>query len=41
MVTNMSLQQYNGELIPDIILVDPMLSSSGYPYKYHEEVMYL
>ena len=37
MAINVSIQ-YNGGLLPDIILLTQMLSPS---FKYHEEVMYL
>ena len=40
MAINVSVQ-YNGGLLPDIILVDPMLFPSGNPFKCHEEVLYL
>ena len=33
--------QYNGGLLPGIILVDPVLLPSGNPFKCHEEVLYL
>ena len=33
--------RYNGGLLPDIILVDPMLLPSGNPFKCHEEVSFL
>ena len=33
--------QYNGGLLPDVVLVDPMLSASGNLFKCHEEVLYL
>ena len=34
--------QYNGGLLPDIILLtQSMLFPSGNPFKYHEEVLYL
>ena len=40
MVINLSVQ-YNGGFLPDIILLT-RLFPSGYPFKYHEEViMYL
>ena len=40
MAINVSVQ-YNGGLLPDIILVDPMLLPKGNPFKCHEEVLYL
>ena len=40
MAINVSVQ-YNGGLLPDIILLDPMLLPSGNPFKCHEEVFYL
>ena len=40
MAINVSVQ-YDGGFLPDIIYtVDPMLSASGNPFKYHEEVLY-
>ena len=33
--------QYNGGLLPDMILFDPLLFPSGNPFKCHEEVLYL
>ena len=33
--------QYNGGLLPDIILLTPMLFPSGNSFKCHEEVLYL
>ena len=37
----MASVQYNGGLLPDIILtVDPRLLSSGDPFKYHEDILY-
>ena len=35
MAINVSAQ-YNGGLLPDIILVDPMLLPSGNPFECHE-----
>ena len=41
MAINVSVQ-YNGGFLPDIILLtDPMIPSSGNPFKCHEEVLYL
>ena len=42
MAINVSIQ-YSGGLLPDTryYTVDTMLSPSGYPFKYHEEVLYL
>ena len=42
MAINVSVQ-YNGGLLPDIILLltQSMLSPSGNPFKCHEEVLYL
>ena len=40
MAINVSVQ-YNGGLLPNIILLDPMLFPSGHPFKCHEEVLYL
>ena len=41
MAINVSVQ-YNGELLPDIVLfVDSMLFPSGNPFICHEEVLYL
>ena len=39
MAINVSVQ-CNGGLLPDIILVDPMLFPSRNPFKCHEEVLY-
>ena len=42
MVINISVQQYNGGLLPDIILpVDPRLLPLGNPFKYHVVCGYL
>ena len=41
MAINVNSVQYNGRLLPDIILVDPMLLPYGNPFKCHEEVLYL
>ena len=41
MVINVNVQ-YNGGLLPDIILlIQSMLSASGNLFKFHEEVLYL
>ena len=40
MVINISVQ-YNGGFLPDIILLDPMLSASGNLFKCHVVVLYL
>ena len=39
-INNVSVQ-YNGGLLPDIILLDPVLQPSGSPFKCHEEVLSL
>ena len=33
--------QYNGGLLPDMILLTQLLLPSGNPFKCHEEVLYL
>ena len=33
--------EYDGGLLPDIILLTPMLSASGNLFKCHEEVLYM
>ena len=33
--------QYNGGLLPDIILFDPRLLPVGNPFKYHVVALYL
>ena len=40
MAINISVQ-YNGGLLPDIILVDSRLLPSGNPFKYHVEALSL
>ena len=40
MAINVSVQ-YNGGILPDIILLDPILLASGNPFKCHEEVLSL
>ena len=37
MAINVSVQ-YNGGLLPDIILLDPMFRPLGNPFKFHEDV---
>ena len=42
MVINIISVQYNGGLLPDIILsVDPWLLPLGNPFKYHVVALYL
>ena len=41
MAINVSVQYNNGGLLPDIILLTPMLFPSGNAFKCHEEVLYL
>ena len=41
MAINVVSVQYNGGLLPGIILLDSMLLPSGNPFKCHEEVLYL
>ena len=41
MAINVISVQYNGGLLPDIILFDPMLLPSGNPFKCHEEILFL
>ena len=40
MAINVSVQ-YNGGLLPDIILLDPMLFPSGNAFECHEEVLFV